>query len=82
MSKFSIPKEMLPRFKTVFNDLAFHKRASNRINTELQVLLAMEARRTGVTNKKVKDIDIGKGEIEYEDIIVSKDVKDSPSKDK
>ena len=75
MSKYSIPKEMLPRFKTVFNDLSFHERARNRINTELQVLLAMEARRTGVTDKKIKNIDIDKGEIEYEDIIVSKDVK-------
>ena len=75
MSKYSIPKEMLPRFKTVFNDLAFHKRASNRINTELQVLLTMEAKRTGITDKKIKNIDIDKGEIEYEDIIVSKDVK-------
>ena len=73
--KFSIPKEILPRFRMIFGDLSFHERASKRINTELQVLLAMEAKRTGVTNKKVKDIDIDKGEIEYEDIIIPKDVK-------
>ena len=75
MSKYSIPKELLPRFRMVFGDLSFHERARNRINTELQVLLAMESKRTGVTGKKIKNIDIDKGEIEYEDIIVSKDVK-------
>ena len=75
MSKYSIPKEMLPRFRMIFGDLSFHERARNRINTELQVLLTMEAKRTGVTDKKVKDIDIDKGEIEYEDIIIPKDIK-------
>ena len=75
MSKYSIIKEMIPRFRMLYNDLSFHERATKRINTELQVLLTMEARRTGVTNKKIKNIDIDKGEIEYEDIIVSKDVK-------
>ncbi len=72
--KFSIEKKRLDTLKILRSDREFHDRAIDRIKVDWEVVLMVEKQRTGMAKREIKEINLIKGEIEYGNIIIAKDV--------
>jgi len=76
MAKYIISKEALEKLRVCGDDAIFYKsvkeaneRALIRVEKEFQVILGQELIRVGAKGRKLKNIDLTKGEVELSDII-------------
>lgn len=68
--KYSIEKKNLALMRILRQDKEFHERALSRIDVDWDVILMVERQRVGMLKRKVENVNLVTGEIEFGNIII------------